>query len=374
MMNIKETVEQNKELIQSTYDDLHEIPEIGMQEYKTSAYLKNKMKETGVFDEIIEVGETGIVGVIKGQEPGPVVGVRADIDALEFEIDGEKVRKHACAHDAHATMALSAAIIAGKAGIKKGTLKLVLQPAEEILIGALSMIESGQVADIDELYGMHLRPIQEAKLGEATAGLWHSASRVIEVKITGKEGHGARPHLGINAIDAGVAIVNAVNAIHLNPAINFSAKCTKFQAGGLATNIIPSNCDLTFDIRAEYNDDMDELVRKMELAIEHGAQTAGATATITRNAGVPAAEYNEELLGVVREAIENTLGSAIPDIHTPGGEDFHFFATEAGLKTAYFGVGADLTPGLHSIDMEFNRDVMLNGVEILLNIINMRLM
>lgn len=374
MYSLKNKVEEYQGLIDKTFEDLHAIPEVGMKEYKTSEYLKSKMEEADCFDEIIEVGDTGLIGVIKGSEPGPVVAVRADFDALEFEVDGEKVCMHACAHDAHATMALVAAIIAGKEGIKKGTLKLVLQAGEEVLEGAMEMVNSGHLKDVDEMYGSHLRPIQEAKLGEATAGLWHSASRMVHVTVKGKESHGARPHLGVNAIDAGVNIVNAVNGIHLNPASNFSVKCTKFQAGGLATNIVPARCEMSFDCRAEFNDDMDELMKKMEEAVTHGAASVGAKAEITSKKGVPAATYDQGLLEIVGEAITDVLGSVLPDIHTPGGEDFHFFATEGGLKTAYFGVGADLEPGLHSVDMDFDHSALPIGVKIWLNIIDNRLM
>lgn len=374
MYKLKNKVEEYQDLIDTVFDDLHSMPEVGLKEYKTSKYLKDKMKEAGCFDEIIEVGETGIIGVIHGSEPGPVIGLRADIDALEYEIEGEKVCKHACAHDAHATMALAAAIIAGKAGVKKGTLKLILQPAEEILAGARLMIKSGHVDDVDELYGAHLRPVQEAKFGEATGGLWHSASQMVKVKVQGKESHGARPHLGINSIDAGVCIVNAVNSIHLNPASNYSVKCTEFRAGGLASNIVPADCSMTFDLRADTNEGMEELFSKLETAIKNGAAAVGAKAEIVERGGVPAATYDADLLEVTREAITDVLGSCLPDIYTSGGEDFHFFATEGGLKTAYFGIGADVKPGLHSIDMDFNRDALNIGVKIWLNIIENRLM
>lgn len=374
MHSLKDRADEHRELIDSIFNDLHSMPEIGMEEYKTSAYLKNKMKESGVFSEIIEVGKTGIIGLIRGSEPGPVVGIRADFDALAFEVDGDTVCMHACAHDAHTTMALVAALIAGKAGIKKGSLKLILQPGEEILAGAIEMVNSGHFKDVDELYGGHLRPIQEAKLGEAMPALWHSASRMMSVKVVGKEAHGARPHLGVNAIDAGVSIVNAVNSIHLNPATNFSVKCTKIQAGGLATNIIPSTCNLSFDLRAEFNDDMDELVSKVERAVLYGAKSVGAEAEIVKSEGVPAATYTEELTGHVRDAIEDVLGSSLPEFHTPGGEDFHFYSTEGNLKTAYFGLGADLRPGLHRLDMEFDHSALVLGVKIWLKIIENRLM
>lgn len=374
MYQLKNQVEGYQGLINKTFEDLHSIPEKGLQEYKTSQYLKNKMKEAGCFDKIIEVGDTGIIGVISGKDPGPVVAIRADIDALEFDVDGKRVFKHACGHDAHATMALVAAIIAGKTGLRKGTLKLVLQPAEELFAGAKKIIESGNLKDVDEIYGAHLRPIQEAKFGEATAGLWHSASRVVEVNVEGKGSHAARPHLGINSIDGGACIVNAVNSIHLNPASNFSVKCTKFHAGGLATNIVPAKCDMMFDLRAEFNNDMDELLNKVEKAVVNGGASVGAKAVFKDCGGSPAAMYDNELLKVTRDAITDVLGTCLPDIHTSGSEDFHYFSMDAGLRSAYFGIGADLKPGLHSVDMSFDRRVLPIGVKIWLDIIENRLM
>lgn len=373
MTSVTEMVEEYQEKIYALFNELHAHPELGFKESLTSSILKTHMINAGCFDEIVPVGETGLIGVIQGSEPGPVVGIRADMDALPFDIDGEQVSRHACGHDAHMTMALTASVLAGRAGLRRGTLKLILQPAEEVFSGAVAMVESGQVNDIDELYGAHLRPIQEARLGQAAAGLWHSASRMVKVKVTGRGAHGARPHLGINAIDAGVAIVGAVNAIHQNPASNFSVKCTSLLAGGLAANIVPASCELGFDARAEHNSEMDELLAKMAVAVEHGAASVGAKGELIDLGGAPAAEYDQELLGVTRRAITTVLGDCLPDIHTPGGEDFHYFATKGGLRTAYFALGADLTPGLHAVDMHFNHDALALGVKIWLHIIDERL-
>lgn len=372
MSTIRELIASQSDNIKEVYEKLHAMPELGMEEHKTYAYLREVMEESGVFDEIIQAGDTGLIGLIDSGKEGPTIGIRADIDALEFDIDGKRTNFHGCGHDAHATMGLMSAII-GKDLIKKGRLKLVLQPGEEVLEGARAIIESGHISDIDELYGCHIRPIQEATLGQASPALWHAASQVIKVTIKGKEAHGARPHLGVNAIDAGLSVISAVNAIHLNPAINFSVKCTNFHAGSGTSNIIPASADLIFDLRAEYNEDMEELIKKVEDAIEHGAQAVGASASITSSAGVPAAEYDKDLIDNLAAAIEASSSDLIDEIHTPGGEDFHFFATEAGLNTGYFGLGADLSPGLHSIDMEFDKSAIENGIEIWLNLIANRL-
>lgn len=111
------------------------------------------------------------------------------------------------------------------------------------------MIKSGLLNDMTEVIGIHLRPIEEAKLGEASAALWHSACAPTRIKIKGSSAHGARPHLGINVAEAAVLCVNAVNAIHANPRISHSIKVTQLMTGTGAINIIPEEAIVGIDIR-----------------------------------------------------------------------------------------------------------------------------
>ena len=112
------------------------------------------------------------------------------------------------------------------------------------------MLDSGLLDDVDEMISIHLRPIQEARFGQATPALCHGASKVVKAKVKGLTSHGARPHLGINAIDAAAQIVNAINAIKIDPTVPHSVKTTKLMAGGTAHNIIPETAEMTFDLRA----------------------------------------------------------------------------------------------------------------------------
>ena len=371
-MDLLQSIEAQKEEIIKVYQDLHAIPERGMEEVQTSAYIKEKLEAAGF--EVVKVGDTtGLIATLKGTEPGPVYAVRADMDALVFTVDGKDINHHACGHDANSTMALMGALAIAKKGIKKGTLKVVFQPAEETLVGALSVLESGLLADIDEMVGIHLRPIQEAKMGQATAALCHGSAYVIDATITGLNAHGARPHLGINAIDAGASVVNAVNAIKMNPVVPYSVKTTKFVAGGSASNIIPDKTTMVFGLRAQTNEVMEELIEKTKRAIVQGAATVGATAEVSVRGGVPAAAHDDEVVARTKEAIVTALGEALDPIVTIGGEDFHFFSTKGGIKTAYIGLGADLVPGLHSLDMSFNLDALVNGVKIIATAIDQRL-
>ena len=123
------------------YDDLHQIHELGFEEFKTSAYLADKLEAMG-YKVTRNIGGTGVIGEIKGSEPGPVMMLRADMDALPFLIDGEKKNIHACGHDAHSAMLLAAASeLVGK--VKRGTLRILFQQGEETLKGALAVIDAG---------------------------------------------------------------------------------------------------------------------------------------------------------------------------------------------------------------------------------------
>jgi len=355
--------------IQTTYDALHAMPEVGFAEHRTSAWLAEKIKAAG-FIVMTGVGGTGIVATLKGKEPGPTVALRADMDALAYTVNGEDVCVHSCGHDAHSSMVLTAAEELAKADIRRGTLKILFQPAEETVLGALKMIEAGALDDVDVVIGIHLRPIQEAKTGQATPALYHGSSYIMEATINGRTAHGARPHLGINAIDAAAAVVNAVNAIHLNPVVPWTCKVTKLHAGGAALNVIPDRAEMALDLRTQQNAAMDALLDKAEKAIKAGAATVGATAETTVKGGVPGAEYHPEIIELARDAIRAVLGEQglLDPIVTPGGEDFHnFVKARPKVKAGYVGLGCNLSPGLHDPTMKFDRSAMIYGTNILLH-------
>lgn len=122
---------------------------------------------------------------------------------------------------------------------------------------------------------------------------------------------------------------------------------------------------MVVDVRAQTNETMQEILEKIDRASEYGAKSVGATAAIESTKGVPAAEYDPALTEEMRLAIEDVLGSSLPPIVSPGGEDFHFFATEGKIKTAYLALGADLEPGLHSEKMRFDPEALIIGTKIL---------
>ena len=291
------------------WNELHRMPEPGMKEFKTGDFLADALEKLG-YEVTQGVGKTGVVGVVRGNEPGPVVMLRADMDALPFKNeDGSIEYVHACGHDSHSAMVLTAAAeLVDK--VKKGTLKILFQPAEETLEGALAVMKDGVIDDVDIALGLHVRPVQDIPAGTCCAALRHSASTFLCVEIEGKSAHAARPHLGVNCAEAAALITNAICAIKMNPALTWSCKVTSISAVSSASNIIPDRGELVLDVRAQTNELMDELLEKVRRAIEGAASSIGAKATIKFPGGViPAAIYDEDLVAEVAQTIKEELGA-----------------------------------------------------------------
>lgn len=124
------------------------------------------------------------------------------------------------------------------------------------------MIEKGVLDDVDYLYGVHLRPEQEIGDGQACPAIYHGAAKFIAGEIIGEDAHGARPHLGQNSIEIGASLVNEIKKINLDPMVPYSAKMTKFHAGGDSGNIIPGKASFSIDLRAQTNKALEELTEK----------------------------------------------------------------------------------------------------------------
>ena len=367
MLNTKrkvlEFIDQHTDEIYELYNTLHSMPEKSWEEIRTSAFLKAQIENAGMEIKTC-AANTGLLGILSGKEKGHIISLRADMDALPFNNNGKTVFIHACGHDANCAMVMFAAITLARVGLPQGTLKIVFQPAEEGLGGAQAILQTGWLDDVTEMVGIHLRPAQEAELGEACAALHHGAHCVIKATIRGISSHGARPHLGVNAIDAAVSIINGLNTIHIDTIVPHSAKPTRLIAG-TAHNIIPAEAKLVLDLRAQTNETISMLKDKVQKVIEKGAALAGAQVVTDIISEAPAACYNEETVLKVNKAIEMILGKVKNPIVTPGSEDFHYYSLQGGIKTAYIGLGANLYPGLHHPGIKFDLKALVIGTKIL---------
>ncbi len=358
--------------VQDIFEQLHRIPEPGFQEVKTSALIEDELKKMGFAVE--RVAATGLLATLDSGKSGPVLGVRADMDALAYEMDGIIEYRHTCGHDAHSAMVLAAVRTIKGEGIDRGKLVAVFQPAEEILGGAKALIQSGKLSELTDIVGIHIRPNQEGRTGEATAALRHSAAAPVKIRIKGLASHASRPHLGVNAAEAAVLIAHAVSLIHADPNVAHSIKVTKINTGDGAGNVIPDSASVYIDVRAQNNEVMETIIEKLRAAISQSVKAIGAEVEYQIDF-CPAAEFSEETVEINRKAICDVLGEEglLPEILTPGSEDFHFFAKELGVRAGYIGLGADVTPGLHHPDMTFDRKALDFGRRILEQVIRYHL-
>lgn len=365
--------ELKKEKIIETFNYLHSIPEIGFQEYKTSEYLAKRLMTMG-YSVKVRIGGTGVIGILDSGKPGPCLGLRADMDALDHEINGQLTHIHSCGHDANMTIVLSVAeALADLKFPDKGELRIIFQPAEETLAGAKALLESKEMEGLDYLIGIHLRPKEELPYGKIAPSVRHGASGIMMIEVTGSDAHGARPHQGVNAIDACSSIIAAANSIRLDPQIPHSLKVTMIKGGGSGLNIIPGKAEMAFDMRAQTNSLMAQLKESLIYTAEKAGESYGAKVSCRLKGEVPAAQDNEEVIEIAKNCIEYVLGGqAVSDyIVTSGGEDFHNYSYEMkNLKTTILGIGADLTPGLHKPDMTFNTQALIDASKVMALIAN----
>lgn len=364
---MRTTIEQLRPAIFALYEHLHQHPEVSWQEVQTTAFLTDFLQKRGcritTFADI-----TGVVAEWGQSAPGSLtVGVRADMDALWQEIDGVFQANHSCGHDAHMTIVLGVLmVLQAEQHELPGRLKLIFQPAEETGNGAKTLVQKQVVDDVDFLYGVHLRPVQEIPNGTAASAILHGAAGTVFGQIKGDDAHGARPHLGINAIEVAAAIVEQLKGIHLDPLVPYSVKMTQLNAGSKSSNIIPGSAQFHLDLRAQTNEAIQTLFTKVEHILQHIAKLYEVNLSYEITERVYAAEVHEEARQIMAEAIAKTLGDSQPPISTPGAEDFHFYTKERPhLKATMLGLGCGLAPGLHHPRMTFEREALLDGIEIL---------
>ncbi|MBW1803305.1 MAG: amidohydrolase, partial [Deltaproteobacteria bacterium] len=254
MIDFKKLVQDQKEDIINTRRALHKIPELGFCEKKTAAFVADYLEKTGLRVET-GIAETGVVGLLELGEGGKTLMIRADIDALPlqeetglpFASTHEGVM-HACGHDGNMAMALGAASILSRNRDRlKGHIKFIFQPAEEGPGGAKPMIEAGVLENptVDYAIGCHLHGGTEGTIG-VKAGCVLAANDRFDLKIIGKGGHGATPHLCIDPIDVGIQVINALQRLasrQIDPLKPVVLTVGRFHAGS-AFNVIPGEAEM----------------------------------------------------------------------------------------------------------------------------------
>lgn len=330
---------------------LHKIPEIGNDLPKTRALILQELQKYPV--EVREnVGENGIVALLRGAQPGKTVAYRADMDALPIqeEIDCEYKSEHAgamhaCGHDAHVALALSILHVLSNVREQiKGNVKFIFQPAEETVGGAKPMIEDGALENpkVDYVFGSHVWPdVESGKIGLRKGPLM-AGTDVIELLIHGKGGHAAMPHAAINTLVVGSKIVGEVEAIknyfvHSQDRLVISLCSMK---AGETYNVIPDQCKITGTVRYFAKEAQDIVVEKVQAIVDNVSAIYGAQCDLDYKKNYPATVNDADVISSVEAILEqHDMGERIFPIKTPymGAEDFSFFLQE--VPGAYFFIG-----------------------------------
>jgi len=376
MFNVKQLVQEQKDQVIRIRRELHQIPESGYTEKKTSARVADHLKTAGL-DVRTGIAQYGVVGLLRTERPGPTLMIRADMDALPVtEQTGLPFSSthagamHACGHDAHMAMVLGAALVLGRMKESlKGNIKFIFQPAEEGPGGAKPMIEEGVMENpkVDYAVGCHLWPaIPEGTIG-VKAGPIMAAMNRFDIRIIGSEGHGAMPHLCVDALEVGTQVVNALQRIvsrHMNPLKPTVVSVGAFHAGK-AFNIIPGEAELcgttrTFDL--EIWNTWEPRIRKI---LQGVCDSMGARFELKFDFGYPPTINDPFMADLVRRCAEEVVGpdKVLEPEPTMGGEDMSYYLQRAKGCFFFLGVGRPGCAPLHNARFDFNEDVLLIGIE-----------
>jgi len=359
---------------------LHMHPEISFQEEKTAQFVYETLQSFGNL-EISRPTKTSVVARLIGGQPGKVLGLRADMDALAIheENDFEFASKvpgvmHACGHDAHTAMLLGTAkILTSMKESIKGEVRFVFQHAEEIHPGgAQEMVKVGVLDGVDCMIGVHLIstiPVGKIVLnyGPVTAN-----SDRFDITIKGKGGHASQPENAIDPLVIGAQVVTNLQQIvarNANPQDKLVLSVTNFQAGLGAYNVIPDSVKLSGSVRS-FGEDVRELtVRSMERIVKGITEAHGATYELDYRYGYGSVINEENITKLVEEAIleqwdENPL-LEMPALM--GGEDFSAFSNEVPSCFALIGAGNEekgITYPHHHPRFTVDEDSFKDGVKL----------
>jgi len=353
--------------------DIHQNPELGFQEVRTAKLVADHLTALG-YEVKTGVGRTGVVGLLRGGKPGPVVALRADMDALPVkeEVDvpfaskvlatwrGQQVPvMHACGHDAHVAILMGVAeVLASLKADLPGTIKLLFQPAEEGsgdggAGGATSMVRDGAMQNPkpDAIFGLHVTSaMRVGDIALKPAGLMASSDS-LRIEIRGSQTHGAMPWGGVDPIVAAAQVVMALQTIPSRQ-IDITRSPVVVTVGsihgGNRGNIIPDTVVMEGTIRSHDEDIRNQLHTKIKEVAEATARAAGTEATVTINRGYPVTYNDPPLTEWAGASLRRAAGTERVMESRPvmGAEDFSLLAREAPGVFFFLGITpADKRPG-----------------------------
>lgn len=343
---------------------VHQYPELGNREFKTAKFVEDHLRKLGM-EVRTGIAKTGVVGILKGSQPGPVIGLRADMDGLPVternslpfaskettEYNGQKVGvMHACGHDTHVAMLMGAAeVLAGMKDKIKGTVVFIFQPAEEGPPageegGASLMVKEGVMDNpkIDAIFGIHINSQTEIGKIRYKSGATMAAADWFEIKIKGRQTHGAYPWLGVDPVAVAAQIYTGLQFI-----VSRRSDLSKAPVvitvgrinGGVRENIIPESLSMAGTIRTLDSEMQKDTHAKIRSTVKSIAESMGATVEVTFDTKTLVTYNTPELVEKMLPSLQKAAGkeNVIAAEWVTGAEDFSYFGEKA--PSFYFFVG-----------------------------------
>ena len=377
MSNLVKDVEALKNYLIETRREFHQNPELSLKEFRTASRIEEELTKFGIKHS--RVGETGVLGILKGDKPSDkVLLLRADIDALPINEVGavEHISKnpgvmHACGHDAHTTCLLAAAkILSEKKSEIAGEVRLVFQPAEEIGKGTQPFIEANVLEGVDRVFGLHCAPDLPLGTVGLTPKLNNAAVDHFTISVKGVSSHVSLPHKGVDALYVASEIVVAVQALRTrlnSPLEPMIIGIGKFNAG-TTYNALAANAVLEGTTRTISKESRAKIKTEINRCVKNIAEIYGATATVEWEGFTGPVINDPEVCEEVAALVDETFGKGhvVKDREISlGGDNFADFIEEKKGAYAYLGTSNDTKPctklPLHSDSFDLDEEAMLKG-------------
>ena len=397
---------QLKEIEQKVIDwrrDIHQNPELGNREFRTAALVAKHLQSLGI-EVQTKVGITGVVGVLKGGQPGPVVALRADMDALPvlertavpfaskattFYDGKETAVMHACGHDSHVAILMGVAeILSGMQKELKGTVKFIFQPAEEGAPkgeegGAELMVKEGVLDNpkVDVIFGLHINAqIEVGKITYRPGGMFAGVGDM-KIIVKGKSSHGAEPWYSIDPIVVSAQIINNLQTIlsrNVNVTRNAAVVTIGAIHGGNRSNIIPEQVEMLGTVRTLSESDEKLVFERIRQIVTKTAEANGTEAILELpySSHYPVTFNNIALTAKILPSLQKSTGTenVILVPAETGAEDFSFFANE--VPGFYFYVGAlpkgkdpEASAPHHTPEFYLDESGFITGVNAMVNLV-----
>ena len=372
--------------------EIHQNPELSNREFKTAEKIANHLKSLGI-EVQTGIAHTGVVGILKGDQDGKVVALRADIDALPVyerndlpyksnvtsEFMGEKVGvMHACGHDTHTAMLMGVAEVLSKNKDKiKGTVKFIFQPAEEGPPpgeegGALLMVKEGVLKnpDVDAIFGLHINSQTPVGVIRYKSGGTMAAAQSFTINVKGKQSHGSQPWSGVDPILISAKIIDGLQTI-ISREINLTNEAAVITVGkiksGVRFNIIPESAEMIGTIRTLDYDMKDHINKRMMEMVPAIAKAYGGEATVEIRDATDITYNDPALVEQMLPTMKRIAGDANTQTQkaVTGAEDFSYFQRE--VPGFFFFLGG-MTPGTRESFPHHTPDFLIDDSGLLLGV------